>query len=72
MSEQQTELVATFAIDGEASRLAVVIEHGDLPEPFESALDGWDEDGLEGVIATIVIERKVKGYCESLPEFEGW
>ncbi len=70
--DTRTELVATFSVEGEAGRIAVVIEHGDLPEPFESALDGWDEDDLEGIIATITIERKAKGYVESLPEFEGW
>ena len=72
MSDPQTELIATFRVDGEAGGVSVVIKHNTLPEPFASELDGWDEDDLEGVIATITIERKAKGYVESLPEFEGW
>ena len=72
MGDPRTEVVATLKVDGEPGWLSVVIEHSDLPEPLLSALDGWLEDDLEGVIATIVIERKAKGYVESLPEFEGW
>ena len=71
MSDQATELVATFQPEGEPGWVAVVIKGPSL-ENVWWLIDGWADDDIEGIIGVVTIERKPKGYVASLPEHDGW
>ena len=76
MSEPTTELVAMWSPEGEPGYVAFLFEKVVAGDPNEAMIsdivDAWSEDDIEGVIGTIVIERKPKGWVESLPEHAGW
>lgn len=67
-----TELVAIWQPEGESGWLGFEIDHDTFGGLIEAELDGWDEETVEGLIGTIRIERKPKGWAAALPEHEGW
>ena len=65
-----TELVARWQPVTEQGWVAFCIDDK-MPDLFDD-IKAWAEDDFEGVIGTITIERKPKGWVESLPEHDGW
>lgn len=72
MNERNTELVARWDPEGEQGWVVFLIDDDGGKSALRDEVLPWTDDDYEGVIGTIVIERKPKGYVESLPEFEGW
>ncbi len=66
----ETELVATWQPFGEQGWISFVLEDA-MPDLIDD-IKSWSEDDIEGVVGTITIGRKPKGWVAALPEHEGW
>jgi hypothetical protein len=70
MNNEATELVATWSPFDHSGWIAYTIDSIDqIVDDAKLWADDYTEEGLVG---TITIDIKPKGYVESLPEFEGW